>query len=73
MDARSKRDTITSLDLLIEQIHTIWNCRNQWVASILCFNIASAFDYVSHPWLLHILRWYRIPLDCQLDRELPLK
>lgn len=61
MGARSRRDTITSFDLLTEQIHTVWNCGNQWVASMLCLDIAGAFDYVSHPRLLHILRRHGIP------------
>jgi hypothetical protein len=61
MGVCSRRDTITSLDLLTEQIHTIWNCGNQWVASMLCLDVAGVFDHVSHPCLLHILRWHRVP------------
>ena len=61
MGARSRRNTITALDLLTEQIHTIWNCGNQWVASMLCLDVTGAFDHVSHPQLLHILRQYGIP------------
>ena len=61
MSARTKRDTITALDLLTEQIHTIWNCGNQWVASMLCLDMAGAFDNASHPRLLHILRRLGIP------------
>ena len=61
MGARSKRDTITALDLLTEQIHTVWNCGNQWVASMLSLDMAGAFDNASHPRLLHILRRLGIP------------
>jgi hypothetical protein len=39
MGGRPKRDTITTLDLLTEQVHTIWNSGSQWVATMLCFDI----------------------------------
>jgi hypothetical protein len=61
MGGRTKRDTITALDLLTEQIHTIWNCGNQWVASMLCLDVAGAYDNASHPRLLHILQRLGIP------------
>lgn len=61
MGSCPKRDTITALDLLTEQIHTIWNSGSQWVASMLCLDIAGAYDYASHSCLLHILRWLGIP------------
>ena len=48
MGARLRKDTIISLDLLIEQIYTIWNYGNQWVASILYLDIVGAFDHISH-------------------------
>ena len=56
MEGRPKRDTITALDLLTEQVHTIWNSGSQWEASMLCLDIAGAYDFASHPRLLHILR-----------------
>jgi Reverse transcriptase (RNA-dependent DNA polymerase) len=61
MGARSKRNTITALDLLTEQIHTVWGCSRQWVASMLSLDMVGAFDHVSHLRLLHILRRLGIP------------
>ena len=49
MGARSRRDIITSLDLLIEQIYTIKNYKNQWVASILYLDIVGTFNHISYP------------------------
>ena len=61
MGERPKRDTITALDLLIEQIHTVWNSGSQWVATMLCLDITGAYNFASYPRLLHILRRLRIP------------
>ena len=61
MGGRPKRDTITALDLLTEQVHTVWNSGSQWVATMLCLDITGAYDFASHPRLLHILRHLGIP------------
>lgn len=37
----------TALELLVEQIHTIWKAGNQ-AASVLSLDIARAFDRVNH-------------------------
>jgi retron-type reverse transcriptase len=60
--ARKGRSTETALQLLTEQVHTIWNLPGmQRVATMLCMDISGAFDNVSHTRLLDNLRKRRIP------------
>jgi len=47
MGNRTNRSTETALELLVEQIHTVWKTGNQ-VASVLLLDIAGAFDTVNH-------------------------
>jgi hypothetical protein len=61
MGNRKNRSTETALELLVEQVHTIWKAGNQ-VASVLSLDIAGAFDTVNHIRLLDNLRKKRIPL-----------
>lgn len=61
MGNRTNRSTETALELLVEQIHTIWKASNQ-VASVLSLDIAGAFDTVNHIRLLDNLRQKRVPL-----------
>ena len=61
MSARRDRGTESALELLVEQIHTIWNQGGNRVASILCLDVAGAFDNVSHQRLIHNLRKRKIP------------
>ena len=61
MSGRHARSTESALELLTEQIHRVWNCGKNHVASLLCLDGAGAFDNVSHPRLLHNLRKRRIP------------
>ena len=61
MGARKGRGTDTALQLLTEQIHTIWGQGNDKVASILSLDIAGAFDHVSHIRLIHNMRKRKIP------------
>lgn len=56
MGAQKRRSTETALELLVESVHTIWNCNRKNVASLLSFDVAGAFDHVSHSRLLHNLR-----------------
>ena len=55
MGARRGRDTISALELLVEQTHTIWKSGNKQVASMLSLDMARAFDNASYPRLLYIL------------------
>ena len=62
MGARKGRSTVTALQLITEQIHTIWNLPGKpRVATILSMDIAGAFDNASHQRLLHDLRKRRVP------------
>ena len=61
MGARTGRDTLTALELLVEQTHTVWNSGPQWVVSLLSLDMAGAFDNASHPRLLHILHSKGLP------------
>jgi hypothetical protein len=61
MGNRTNRSTETALELLVEQIHTVWKASNQ-VASVLSLDIAGAFDTVNHLRLLDNLRKKRILL-----------
>lgn len=62
MGARKQRSTESALQLLTEQIHTIWNLPGPpRVATTLSMDISGAYDHVSHPRLLHNLRKRRIP------------
>ena len=49
------------MELLVEQIHTIWGTKNQ-VALVLLLDIARAFDTVNHVQLLDNLQKKRVPL-----------
>ena len=61
MGNRRNRLVETALDLLIEQIHTVWREGGQ-VASVLSLDIAGAFNTVNHLQLLDNLWKKRIPM-----------
>ncbi|SLM39698.1 Reverse transcriptase domain [Lasallia pustulata] len=61
MGARPNRSTVTALELLTEQIHTVWKEGRRQVATALGLDISGAFDHVSHQRLLHNLRVLRMP------------
>ena len=64
MGARQQRDTTTALELLTEQIHMVWArgvASRWWIASMLCLDMAGAFDNASHKRLIHILQNKGIP------------
>jgi len=61
MGNRTNRSTETALELLVEQIHTIWKAGNQ-VASVLSLDMTGAFDRVNHLRLLDNLRKKGVPL-----------
>jgi len=60
MGNRKSRSTDTALELLVEQIHTVWEAKDQ-VASVLSLDIVGAFDTVNHLRLLDNLRKKQIP------------
>ena len=61
MGARRNRSTETALELLVESVHTVWDCNKKNVASLLSLDVAGAFDHVSHPRLFHNLTSKGIP------------
>jgi hypothetical protein len=62
MGARKGRSTESALQLLTEQVHTIWNLPGkQQVATMLGMDMSGAFDNVSHTRLLDNLRKKGIP------------
>jgi len=61
MGNRPKRSTETALELLTEQIHTVWRSK-QHIASVLSLDISGAFDTVNHTRLLDNLYKKRVPM-----------
>jgi len=59
MRARCKRFVILTLDLLIDQVHTVWSCEIKYVIFMLSLNVVKAFNQVSHVRLLHMLKMKR--------------
>jgi hypothetical protein len=62
MGARPKRSTISAVELVTEQVYTIWGQDKGMVASLLSLDISGAFDNVSHRRLIHNLRMKGIPI-----------
>jgi hypothetical protein len=61
MGNRPNRSTDTAVDLLVEQIHTVWESKDH-LASVLSLDISGAFDRVNHVRLLDNLRRKGVPL-----------
>ncbi len=59
MRARCKWFVISTLNLLVDQIHTIWDCKIKYIAFMLSLNVIKAFNRVLHVRLLHILKMKR--------------
>ncbi len=59
MGARRKWFVISTLDLLIDQVHTVWGCETKYVTFMLSLDVVEAFDRVSHVRLLHTLKMKR--------------
>ncbi len=59
MRARHKWFMISALNLLVDQVHAVWDCKIKYVIFMLSLNIAEMFNHVSHIRLLHILRMRR--------------
>jgi hypothetical protein len=60
MGACTKRSMETALELLTEQVQTVWKSPKH-VATILSLDLLGAFDTVHPIWLLDILRKKRMP------------
>jgi hypothetical protein len=61
MGARPGRSTVTALEMLTEQIRTVWGNDTTLVVSMLSLDISGAFDNVSHHRLIHNIRDGRLP------------
>jgi len=60
MKVRYKWFMISTLNLLINQVHTVWDCEIKYVIFMLSLNIIEAFNQVSHIKLLHTLKMKRM-------------
>ena len=60
MGNQRNRSTDTALDLLLEQIYTVWH-EKDCAASVLSLDIAGAFDTVNYVQLLDNLQAKRVP------------
>ncbi len=56
MSDRKSRSCETTLKLLIEQIHTVWNMKKDKIATLLSMNVIDVYDHVFREKLLHNLR-----------------
>ncbi len=56
MRVRCKQFMILTLDLLVDQVHTVWDCEIKYVIFMLSLNVVEAFNWVSHVRLLHTLK-----------------
>ncbi len=51
---------ISTLNLLIDQVHIVWDCEIKYVIFMLSLNIIEVFNWVSHIKLLHMLKMKRM-------------
>ena len=56
MRARCKWFVISALNLLVDQVHAVWDCEIKYVIFMLSLDIIETFNHVLHTKLLHILR-----------------
>ena len=56
MRVRRKWFIISALNLLVNQVHAVWDCKIKYVVFMLSLNIAETFNHVLHIRLLHTLR-----------------
>ena len=56
MKAKCKQFMILTLNLLINQVHMIWDCKIKYVVFMLSLNVVEAFNWVLHIRLLHTLK-----------------
>ena len=66
MGARQGKSTESALELLTEQIHTVWGQGKDKVATLFSLDVVGAFDAVSHEHLIHNLckRWIPEWITC---------
>jgi len=53
---KCKQFMISALNLLVDQVHAVWDCKINYVIFMLSLNIIEAFNHVLHIRLLHTLK-----------------
>jgi len=61
MGGRPGRSTLSAMEFITEQVHTIWENTPKMVASMLCLDMSGAFDNVSQQRLIHNLKMAGFP------------
>ena len=61
MGGRPEKSTTTALELLTEATHKVWQSGGKYIVTALSLDMSGAFDNVSHPRLIHILKMEGIP------------
>ncbi len=56
MRVRCKWFMISALNLLVNQVHAVWDCEIKYIVFMLSLNIAEVFNHVLHTKLLHTLK-----------------
>ncbi len=59
MKVKCKQFMISTLNLLIDQVHTVWDCEIKYVIFMLSLDVVEAFNQVTHVRLLHMLKMKR--------------
>ena len=60
MGGQSCTSTKSALELLTEQVHTVWGQRSDKVATLMSMDVAGAFNTVSYQRLIHNLQKQKI-------------
>ena len=60
MRTRRKWFMILMLNLLVDQVHIMWDCKIKYVIFMLSLDVVEVFDWVSHIRLLHMLKMRRM-------------
>ncbi len=60
MRTRCKWFMILMLDLLVDQVYIMWDCKIKYVIFMLSLDVVEVFDWVSHIRLLHMLKMRRM-------------
>jgi len=61
MGGRPGRSTLSAMEFITEQVHTIWENTPKMVAYMLCLDMSGAFDNVSQQRLIHNLKMAGFP------------
>ncbi len=59
MRTRRKWFMISALNLLVNQVHAVWDCEIKYVIFMLSLDVTETFDHVLHIRLLHTLKMRR--------------